>query len=101
MTLAYQELFDSSAALAMPVAIFLFLILFESRLPRKLYLATLIPFIVLWIGVNLYLLVAFGPIFMGRWMLLTATLPSLIFLLLVAKNRGGRFFFTSPWWTHV
>jgi len=94
VNLAYQELFDASAALSMPAVIFLFLILFESRLPRRLYLATLIPFIILWIGGNLYLLIAFGANFMGRWLLLTATLPSLVYLLLVAKHRGGRFFFT-------
>ena len=66
MNLAHQDLFDLSAVLGMIVVIFLFLILFESRYPTKIYLASLIPFMILWVGGNLYLLFAYGANFLGR-----------------------------------
>ena len=74
MNLAHQDLFDLSAVFGMIVVIFLFLILFESRYPTKIYLASLIPFMILWVGGNLYLLFAYGANFLGRWLLLTCTL---------------------------
>ena len=94
MNLAHQNLFDLSAILGMIVVIFLFLILFESRYPTKIYLASLIPFMILWVGGNLYLLFVYGANFLGRWLLLTCTLTSLVYFFLVAKHRGGQFFFT-------
>lgn len=94
MNLEYQALFDLSAVLGMLVVVFLFLILFESRYPTKVYLASLIPFLTLWVGGNLYLLFAYGANILGRWLLLTCTLTSLLYFFLVAKHRNGRFFCT-------
>lgn len=76
------------------VVIIMFLFLFEPRYPRKTYLASLIPFLTLYFGVNLGILFLLGLEVQGRYTLFTATLPSLLYLLIVAKNRGGRFFFT-------
>lgn len=76
------------------VVILTFLLLFEPRYSPKIYYGTLIPFLLLWFGVNLYTLLAWGIEAHGRYTLLTATLPSLVYFFLMAKNRGGRFFFT-------
>lgn len=94
MNMVHQDLFDLSVAIGMLVVILLFLILFESRCPTKIYLASLIPFMLLWLSGNLYILIAWGLDVLGRWSLLTCTLSSLIYFFLVAKQRGGRFFFT-------
>lgn len=94
MNLQYQYLIDLSTAICMFVVIFIFLILFEARCSKKIFLASLIPFLILWVGGNLYILVVYGLEVQGKYTLLTATLPSLIYFFIVAKNRGGRFFFT-------
>lgn len=94
MNLRYQFLIDWSTSLSMFVVIAIFLMLFESRYARKRFYCSLIPFMALWIGVNLYILLAHGIEVQGKYTLLTATLPSLIYFLAVSKNRGGRFFFT-------
>lgn len=94
LNLKYQYLVDATTAVSMFVSLFLFMILFEPRFSRKRYLASLIPFMTVWLGVNLYILVAYGLGVQGKYTLLTATLPSLIYFFIVSKNRGGRFFFT-------
>lgn len=94
MDLKYGYLIELSTAICMFVVVFIFLILFESRYSKKRFLASLIPFLALWLGVNLYLLVAYGIEVQGQFTLFTTTLPSLIYFFIVAKNRGGRFFFT-------
>lgn len=94
MNLPYQNLLDLSAALSMFVVIIIFLFLFESRYPKKTYYASLIPFLSLYFGVNLSILLLFGLEVQGKYTLITATLPSLIYLFIVAEDRGGRFFFT-------
>lgn len=72
----------------------LFMLLFESRFSRKktliLTLSTMIPLIVL----NFALFLIFGADKYSTLMLFTCSLPSLIFFLLIAKHRDGRFFFT-------
>ncbi|MDO4314537.1 MAG: GHKL domain-containing protein [Oscillospiraceae bacterium] len=94
MNLVYQNLVDLSVVIAMFVAIWIFLILSESRYPKKVYLASLIPCMTLWFGVNIGILLICGLEVQGRYTLFTATLPSLLYFWIVAKNRGGRFFFT-------
>lgn len=89
----YQYLIDLSTAISMLVVTVMFLILFESRLSRRAYLFTLIPFLILFFGVNLYILIVFGLDVQARYTLLTTSLPSLVYFWLVAKHRGGRFFF--------
>lgn len=94
MNLEYQYLLDISTAISSLVVIAIFLLLFESRYPKKKYLASLIPFMILWFGVNLGILFVLGLEVQGQLSLLTATIPSLLYFWIVAKDRGGRFFFT-------
>ena len=72
----------------------LFMILFESRYPKKktliLTLATMTPLIV----VNFVLFVFMGFDRYGSLMLLTLSLPSLVVFYILSKYRDGRFFFT-------
>lgn len=72
----------------------LFLLLFESRHPKKkaltLTLATMVPLIL----VNFLLFIILGFNKYGTLMLLTLSLPSCIFFWFMAKHRDGRFFFT-------
>lgn len=72
----------------------MFLFLFESRYPRKktltITLVTMVPLIL----VNFVLFILLGPAKYGPLMLLTLSLPSCIVFYILAKYRGGRFFFT-------
>lgn len=94
MNLEYQHLLDISTAMSSFVVIAVFLLLFESRYPKKKYLTSLIPFLILWFGVNLGVLFVLGLEVQGQLSLLTATIPSLLYFWIVAKDRGGRFLFT-------
>lgn len=94
MNLQYQNLIDWSTSLSLFVVIFIFLMLFEPRCSKRAYVLSLLPFLTLWIGGNLYILLRYGIEAQGRYTLLTTTLPSLAYFLAVSKNRGGRFFFT-------
>lgn len=71
-----------------------FLLLFESRYPKKktmaISLATMLPLI----AVNTVLAFVLPVDTIGTAMLLTLSLPSLIVFWILAKNRDGRFFFT-------
>jgi len=72
----------------------MFLLLFESRYPRKktitITLAAMMPLLV----VNFLLFVILGIENYGTLMLLTLSLPSCIFFWFISKYRDGRFFFT-------
>ena len=72
----------------------MFLLLFESRYPRKktitITLAAMMPLLV----VNFLLFVILGIEKYGTLMLLTLSLPSCIFFWFISKYRDGRFFFT-------
>lgn len=74
--------------------LFLFLLLFESRYPKKktllLSLATMVPLII----ANTIIFIIVGSERYVMFMLLTCSLPSMVFFWLLAKNRDGRFFFT-------
>ncbi len=94
MNFRYQNLVDLSAALGLFVVIGTFLFLFESRWPKRKYLFSLILFMILWCGGNLAILLKFGIVTLGKYIIFTATLPSLLYFFIAAKNRDGRFFFT-------
>ncbi len=94
MQLQYQYLIDCTTGVCMFVVVLIFLILFEPRYAKKTYYASLIPFLALWLGGNLYILLACGLEVHSRYTLFTTSLPSLLYFWIVAKNRGGRFFFT-------
>jgi len=72
----------------------MFMLLFESRYPRRktmvLSLATMLPLI----AANTVLAFILPADKMATAMLLTLSLPSLIVFWILAKNRDGRFFFT-------
>lgn len=94
MNLQYQHLIDFTTMIAMFVVIVMFLLLFEPRCSKKVYYVSLIPFLSLWFGGNIYILLAYGLNVQGKYSLLTCTLPSLLYFWIMAKDRGGRFFFT-------
>lgn len=85
---------DISMLWSMFHTLVLFLLLFESRYPKKkatsITMLTMIPLII----VNLILFVVLGFDRYGTLMLATLSLPSCVVLLLLAKHRDGRFFFT-------
>lgn len=85
---------DLSMLWSMIHTLIMFLFLFESRYPRKkamwITMVTMIPLIAL----NLVLFVVVGFERYGTLMLLTLSVPSCIVFWLLAKYRGGRFFFT-------
>ena len=72
----------------------MFLFLFEPRYPKKkamwITMVTMIPLIF----INLLLFVIIGFERYGTLMLLTLSIPSCIVFWLLAKHKGGRFFFT-------
>ena len=71
MNLRYQNLIDWSTSLSMFVVVAIFLMLFEPRYSRKRYLLSLIPFMTLWMGGNLYILLAYGIEEQGKYTLST------------------------------
>lgn len=72
----------------------LFILIYRSRYSlRTTMTATGICMGLVVIG-NVWGLAKFGPGVMGKWFILTCTLPSLFFFLYMSKDRGGRFFFT-------
>lgn len=85
---------DISTTYASFFSLILLLILFESRYCWKktmwLTLYLMVPLMI----ANFLLLFTIGPQKMSTLLLLTCTLPSLIFFFLQAKHRDGRFFFT-------
>ncbi len=72
----------------------LFMLLYRSRYGRRktffLTGITMGPLTIL----NVVAISIYGPGFMGKMILLTATLPSLLFFWFVSKDKKGKFFFT-------
>ena len=85
---------DISLVYASFFSLVILIILFESRYPRKktmwLTLFLMVPLLL----VNFVMLFILGPQKMSTLLLLTCSLPSLVFFLVLAKHRDGRFFFT-------
>lgn len=74
--------------------LFIFSQLYESRFPGKksfrlnlICMGGLIVF-------NMLLVLKMGVIWMGKYFILTCTLPSFFYFFYMAKDRNGRFFFT-------
>ena len=72
----------------------LFFILFDSKYPRKKMLTLSLSFMGPVILINFILVYYLGFESMGTLLLLTCSLPSLIFFWFLAKYKGGRFIFT-------
>ena len=85
---------DISLTYASFFSLILFFILFESRYPRKKTLRLSLLIIGPVFAANIVLLFLLGPQKMSTLLLLTCSLPSLIFYWILAKHRDGRFFFT-------
>ncbi len=85
---------DISLVYASFFSLVMLMILFESRYPRqktmRLTLFLMVPLLL----VNFVMLFILGPQKMSTLLLLTCSLPSLVFFLVLAKHRDGRFFFT-------
>lgn len=85
---------DFSLLWSMLHTLVLFLLLFESRFSKKktvkITLAGMIPLII----INLVLFIVLGFDKYGTLMLLSLSLPSMIFFWFISKHKDGRFFFT-------
>lgn len=85
---------EASTMYASMFSLVLFMALFESRYPRKktvlLTLGLMGPLLI----VNFVLLAILGPVTMSTLLLLTCSLPSLVFFFFMAKFRDGRLLFT-------
>lgn len=85
---------DISTMYASLFSLVMLMILFESRFSRKktavLTLSLMLPLLL----INFALLLFLGPETMSTLMLVTCSLPSLLFFWFLAKHRDGRFFFT-------
>ncbi|MBQ3054734.1 MAG: GHKL domain-containing protein [Oscillospiraceae bacterium] len=72
----------------------LFLLLFESRFPKRKLLRLTASFILPLIALNFVLFLLIGADRYMKLMLITLSLPSFVFFWFLAKYRGGRFVFT-------
>ena len=74
--------------------LFIFSQLYESRFPgKKTFFLNLICMGGL-IILNMVLVLKMGVIWMGKYFILTCTIPSFFYFFYTSKDRNGRFFFT-------
>lgn len=85
---------EASTMYASMFSLVLFMILFESRYPRKKTMILTLSLMGPLMMANFVLLAILGPVKMSTLLLLTCSLPSLIFFWMLSKHRDGRFFFT-------
>ena len=85
---------DLSTIYASFFSLILLMILFESRYPKKRTMALTFSLMVPLLLVNFVLFFLVGPQKMSTLLLLTCSLPSLVFFWILSKHRDGRFFFT-------
>lgn len=72
----------------------MFMMLYESRYSKKKTNIITVIFAIPVIIVNMTVVIKFGIERAGDWLILTCVLPSLIFFLIMARNRDTRFLFT-------
>ncbi len=72
----------------------MFMMLYESRYSKKKTNIITAIFAIPVIIVNMTVVIKFGIERAGDWLILTCVLPSLIFFLIMARNRDTRFLFT-------
>jgi len=85
---------DISVIWSLIHTLILFMLLYESRFPKKKTLVLTLSAIVPLIVINFLLFIFWGTeVYMQR-MLITLSLPSMIFFWILAKRRDGRFIFT-------
>ena len=85
---------DTSTIYATVFCLILLMILFESRYSRKKTILLTLGFMGPLLFINGILLIVVGPVVMRTLLLLTCSLPGLIFYWILARYRDGRFFFT-------
>lgn len=85
---------DLSVVWSLAHVLVLFLFLYEPRYSRKKTILLTVAAMVPWMLLNATLYVLLGAEKMAQMLLITATLPSLVFFFFMAKHRDGRFFFT-------
>lgn len=85
---------EASTMYASFFSLVLFLLLFSSRYPWKKTITLTVALMGPLMIANFVLLGLLGPIVMSTLLLLTCSLPSLIFFWFLSKYRDGRFFFT-------
>ncbi len=85
---------EASTMYASMFSLVLFMILFESRYPKKKTMTLTISLMGPLMIANFVMLLVLGPVVMSTLLLLTCSLPSLIFFWFLAKYRDGRFLFT-------
>ncbi|MCQ4637608.1 GHKL domain-containing protein [Anaerovorax odorimutans] len=72
----------------------LFMIIYRSRYSFKTTITATVTCIGIMVAGNIWGLIVLGIDVMGKYFILTCTLPSMIFYFFMSKDRGGRFFFT-------
>ena len=85
---------DISMIWSLTHVLVLYTFLYESRFNKKKTIIYTVIAMVPWIMLNGGLYLYLGSEKMARVMLITATLPSLVFFFLMSRHRDGRFFFT-------
>lgn len=85
---------EASTMYASMFSLILFMILFESRYPKKKTMMLTIGLMGPLMIANFVMLAILGPVVMSTLLLLTCSLPSLIFFWFLSKYRDGRFLFT-------
>lgn len=85
---------DLSICWAVVHVLLIFIILYESRFPRRKTRLLTLCFMGPLMLINVLLYLKLGPAQMAQIVLLTCTLPSLVFFFFTAKHRGGKFLFT-------
>ena len=85
---------ELSTMYASMFSLVLFMLLYESRLSQKRTMVLTLTLMGPLMLANFALLMWLGPVTMSTLILLTCSLPSLIFFWILAKHRDGRFFFT-------
>ncbi|MCI5690452.1 MAG: GHKL domain-containing protein [Clostridiales bacterium] len=85
---------DASLACSSLFSLIILAILFDSRYPPKKTLRLMLCWMMPLLLGNIVLLVLLGPQKMSLLLLLTCSLPSLLFFWFLSKHRDGRFFFT-------
>lgn len=88
---AYREI---SVLWSLINILFVFSQLYVSRYPRRRTFQLNFFFMGILIMINMYLLIVMGFDWLGKYFILTCTLPSLLYFFYLSADRNGRFFFT-------
>ncbi len=85
---------DISIMYSMFHILVLFCMLYKSRFSKKTTIIATATAVLVWLGSQGLILYMFGPVVMTQIIIVTGTVPSLVFFWIMSKKRDGRFFFT-------